>query len=67
MATKIHTAVSYTHLDVYKRQGDEIPKTHWIMMGLAGNGGYNNEDYVLTFSAPDGETRKALILSLIHI
>ena len=39
--------------------GDEIPKTHWIMMGLAGNGGYNNEDYVLTFSAPDGETRKA--------
>lgn len=22
--------------------GDEIPKTHWIMMGLAGNGGYNN-------------------------
>ena len=41
--------------------GDEIPKTHWIMMGLAGNGGYNNEDYVLTFSAPDGETRKALI------
>lgn len=20
--------------------GDEIPKTHWIMMGLAGNGGY---------------------------
>ena len=39
--------------------GDEIPKTHWIMMGLAGNGGYNNEDYVLTFSAPD--------LSLIHI
>ena len=31
------------------------------MMGLAGNGGYNNEDYVLTFSAPDGETRKALI------
>ena len=30
-------------------------------MGLAGNGGYNNEDYVLTFSAPDGETRKALI------
>ena len=25
-------------------------------MGLAGNGGYNNEDYVLTFSAPDGET-----------
>ena len=41
--------------------GDEISKTHWIMMGLAGNGGYNNEDYVLTFSAPDGETRKALI------
>lgn len=36
--------------------GDEIPKTHWIMMGLAGNGGYNNEDYVLTFSAPDGES-----------
>lgn len=40
---------------------DEIPKTHWVMMGLAGSGGYNNEDYALTLSAPDGEARKTLI------
>ncbi|MCD7885433.1 MAG: hypothetical protein LUI87_17290 [Lachnospiraceae bacterium] len=26
----------------------EIPLTHWVMMGLKGNGGYNSDDYAFT-------------------
>lgn len=28
-----------------------IPKTHWLKMGLAGHGGYNNDDFVSTQNA----------------
>lgn len=33
----------------------EIPFTHWIMMGLEGNGGYNDDDYQLVLSVPEEE------------
>ena len=29
----------------------EIPKSHWIMMGLGGIGDYSQEDYLMTFNA----------------
>ncbi len=47
----------------YLPENDEkyfIPNTHWIMMGLSGNGGYNDADYKLTLSV-DGSERKEFI------
>ncbi|MEG0168082.1 MAG: hypothetical protein RR709_09475, partial [Ruthenibacterium sp.] len=38
-----HTAL----LPAYDKD-DAIPYTHWVMMGLSGVGGYNNDDYELT-------------------
>ncbi len=42
----------------------EIPFTHWVMMGLEGNGGYNDDDYQLVLSVPESErarfTRKEI-------
>lgn len=29
-----------------------VPKTHWVMMGLRGDGGYYDPDYELTLSVP---------------
>ncbi len=37
----------------------EVPIIHWIMMGLKGNGGYNEEDYRYTFSFPTYDKKKA--------
>lgn len=42
-----------------------IPFTHWIMMGLYGNGGYRDEDYQLTLSVP-GSERQALVAAEIQ-
>mgnify|MGYP003433817205 FL=1 len=42
-------------LPVYDKN-DAIPYTHWVMMGLSGVGGYNNDDYELTLR---GETYAA--------
>jgi len=38
----------------------EVPWTHWVMMGLHGNGNYYDPDYRLTLSVPANE-RKAFI------
>lgn len=34
-----------------------VPYTHWVMMGLAGNGSYNGEDYDYTYTYPTQEQR----------
>lgn len=37
-----------------------VPHSHWVMMGLSGDGGYNDDDYQLTLaSAPDKAGRDA--------
>lgn len=37
-----------------------IPHSHWVMMGLSGDGGYNDDDYQLTLAAaPDKAGRDA--------
>ncbi len=46
-------AIDLTELDRYK-----LPYEHYVMMGLAGNGGYNPEDYELSISIDNLETRK---------
>ncbi len=45
-----------------------IPYTHWVMMGLNGLGGYNDDDYQnITLQYPDKETRQqANIEEIIH-
>lgn len=48
-------------LPVYNPAGG-IPFTHWIMMGLHGNGQYYDPDYQLTLSAPDLAARYTLTL-----
>lgn len=37
-----------------------IPKLHWVMMGMNGNGGYCNDDYQMTLSVP-AEQRDAFV------
>lgn len=38
----------YERYDINKEE--QIPYTHWVMMGLKGNGGYNEEDFQYTKS-----------------
>lgn len=47
-------------MDPPARQENAIPHSHWIMMGLTGNGSYYDPDYQLTLSVPAAE-RPALI------
>ncbi|NLW79072.1 MAG: hypothetical protein GXY32_06645 [Ruminococcaceae bacterium] len=54
-------AVRYSSLlPRYDYQKEGIPFTHWIMMGLSGNGDYNDDDYQAVL-AVDGENRAAYI------
>ena len=41
-----------------------VPKLHWVMMGLSGNGDYNAADYQLTISVPT-EQRDAFVRRMI--
>lgn len=50
-----------SQLDPAKAAQMNTPISHWIMMGLKGNGGYNGEDYVFTRSFSDPAERNAAI------
>ena len=39
---------------------DAVPYMHWVMMGLSGVGGYNNDDYELTLSGGTAEGMRAV-------
>ena len=45
--------------------GESIPFTHWIMMGLNGNGGYSDVDYQLTLQQATYEERRQFTLEEI--
>lgn len=34
-----------------------FPLSHWVMMGLTGRGGYDNDSFMFTYSQPDIHTR----------
>ena len=36
-----------------------FPMSHWVMMGLNGRGGYNDDSFMFTYSQPDKQTRDA--------
>lgn len=41
-------------------KADSVPYEHWVMMGLSGVGGYDDDDYQLTLSADTYEARRQL-------
>ncbi|MCD7736295.1 MAG: glycosyltransferase family 39 protein, partial [Lachnospiraceae bacterium] len=43
----------------------ELPLTHWIMMGLKGNGGYNGEDYGYTTGISGYQEKVSATVSVI--
>lgn len=49
------------YLDPAEAAQMNTPISHWIMMGLKGNGGYNGEDYVFTRSFTDPVARNEAI------
>ena len=51
----LKSAANNSPLLVAGTPDDYIPSLHWVMMGLSGNGNYNDDDYQLTLSVPGGE------------
>ena len=49
------------HLNKESAKKLEVPYSHWIMMGLEGNGRYNPSDYEFTLSFDDKEEQKTEI------
>lgn len=56
----LNAAAGHSSLLVEGTDDDYIPSLHWVMMGLSGNGNYNDDDYQLTLSVP-GEERDAFV------
>lgn len=52
--------------DEVSKVKDKYPLTHWVMMGLKGNGGYNREDSKLTAHAGDYDDKKAANIEVIN-
>ena len=51
----------YQHLDRETAQRMRTPILHWVMMGLAGSGAYNSQDYAFTRSFEDLAERDAAL------
>lgn len=49
------------HLDKAKAEKLNIPHSHWVMMGLGGNGRYNGHDLEFTLSFENKEEQRAAI------
>lgn len=48
----------YNHLlDKNLAEQKQVPYTHWVMMGLNGNGAYNGSDYEYTYTFPTRDAR----------
>lgn len=43
----------------------ELPETHWIMMGLSGNGGFNMDDFLITNSVVGKQEKREKNLEVI--
>lgn len=56
-----------THLDAEQAEQYKTPYSHWIMMGLRGNGDYNGDDYAFTRSFEDPAERKEAIAAEINV
>jgi len=47
------------------RREYEFPKTHWIMMGVGGEGDYSQSDYLMTYNTSGYENKKEMNVSVI--
>ncbi len=54
-----------THLDREKAEKMNLPYLHWVMMGLNGGGGFNNEDLFFSLSLNDPATKNQIELQRI--
>lgn len=57
----VQAAIYGNHLQEKDRRSEVPPSTHWIMMGLEGNGAYNPQDFEFTYSFTDYEERDRAI------
>lgn len=48
--TALNTATAQSGRLPQPDRNEQIPKLHWVMMGLNGTGGYNDDDYQLTLT-----------------
>ncbi len=56
----------YNHLlDKDLSEQKQVPYTHWVMMGLSGNGAYNGSDYEYTYTFSTREARAQANLNRI--
>lgn len=53
------------HLGFTKNQALEMPTISWLLMGLSGNGRYNNKDYMLAMRQPTQKQKKDVNLQAI--
>ncbi len=66
ISTIIFNGYFYTnHMDGEKAKQLNVPYSHWIMMGLEGDGKYNPSDYDFTFSFDNKEEQKSAIANRI--
>lgn len=59
--TLFNTYFYSAHLDKAKAEKLNIPHSHWVMMGLGGNGRYNGHDLEFTLSFDDKDEQRAAI------
>lgn len=61
----IQTILISKYFDKDKMKELKYPYTHWIMMGLDGNGGYSGQDFLFTLEHKDIEDKKAFNIEQI--
>lgn len=61
LCTLLTQAVVYRHLDRAEAERTQIPVLHWVMMGSAGNGSYDPDEYDFTKSFADPAERKKAV------
>lgn len=54
------------HLDSETAKSENTPYSHWIMMGLRGDGSYHNDDFLYTRSFDDPDERRDAVAAEIR-
>ncbi len=62
----LNTAFYASQTDKGRAADLEMPKLHWVMMGLSGSGRYSSADYDYTRSFPAGDERDEAIARMIE-
>lgn len=65
VVTAFNTHIYKSILNEQAVENTRVPYTHWIMMGLEGNGAYNGSDYQYTYSFTNPKQRVEANLAMI--